>query len=77
MVSKEGAFDEALKDVDAIEHMATPVHFTAQDPLGMSQLVISDIFNHLMRFKDLIRPAVQGTVGILKSAKKNGCVLLI
>ena len=38
LVSKEGAFDEALKGVDAIEHLATPVDLTTQDPLGMSQL---------------------------------------
>ncbi|KZP19766.1 D-lactaldehyde dehydrogenase [Athelia psychrophila] len=46
----EGAFDDAVKGVDAIEHTASPFHFKCEDP------------------EDLIRPAVDGTVGILKSA---------
>jgi hypothetical protein len=32
--SQEGAFDEALKGVDAIEHIASPAHFKADDPEG-------------------------------------------
>jgi len=50
-IVKEGAFDEAVKGVDAIEHTASPYHF---------------------RPEDLIKPAVQGTLGMLKSALKNG-----
>lgn len=30
----EGAFDQAVKDVDAIVHTATPVHLGADDPDG-------------------------------------------
>lgn len=29
---QEGAFDEAVKDVDAVEHTASPFHFNASDP---------------------------------------------
>lgn len=29
---QDGAFDEVVKDVDAIEHLASPFHFTAVDP---------------------------------------------
>ncbi|KAF8874583.1 hypothetical protein CPB84DRAFT_1752933 [Gymnopilus junonius] len=47
---KEGTFDEAVKDVDAIEHMASPVILTGIEP---------DEYNE---------PAIEGTVGILKSA---------
>ncbi|KAF8959849.1 hypothetical protein BDZ97DRAFT_1940549 [Flammula alnicola] len=50
----EGAFDEAVKGVAAIEHMASPFHSNVKDP------------------EEFFRPAVQGTVGILKSALKNG-----
>lgn len=32
---KEGAFDEAVKGVDAIEHMASPFHFNAKVPEGV------------------------------------------
>ncbi|KAF8629728.1 hypothetical protein AX15_003306 [Amanita polypyramis BW_CC] len=52
-ITKEGAFDEAVKGVDAIQHTASPFHFEADDP------------------KELIEPAVNGTIGILKSALKN------
>ncbi|KAF9482939.1 NAD(P)-binding protein [Pholiota conissans] len=53
-IVEEGAFDEAVKGVDAIEHMASPFHNNVKDP------------------QEFIRPAVQGTVGILKSASKYG-----
>ncbi|CAA7269675.1 unnamed protein product [Cyclocybe aegerita] len=52
-IVKEGAFDEVVKDVDAIEHMASPFHFNVSDP------------------QEFFKPAIQGTVGILKSAVKN------
>ncbi|KAJ7636242.1 D-lactaldehyde dehydrogenase [Roridomyces roridus] len=51
-ITKEGAFDEAVKGVDAIEHTASPFHFNAEDPAELSV------------------PAIQGTVGILESARK-------
>ncbi|KDR70025.1 hypothetical protein GALMADRAFT_255392 [Galerina marginata CBS 339.88] len=53
-IVKEGAFDDAVKDVDAIAHTASPFHTNVTDP------------------EDFIRPAVQGTVGMLNSALKNG-----
>ncbi|KAJ3573253.1 hypothetical protein NP233_g2546 [Leucocoprinus birnbaumii] len=53
-IAKEGAFDEAVKDVDAIEHTASPFVPDIVDPQGY------------------IKPAVQGTVGILQSALKHG-----
>ncbi|KAG8220669.1 hypothetical protein J3R82DRAFT_2954 [Butyriboletus roseoflavus] len=53
-IAKDGAFDEAVKGVDAIEHTASPFHMNAVDP------------------DELIKPAVNGTVGILKSILKDG-----
>ncbi|KIJ60515.1 hypothetical protein HYDPIDRAFT_98450 [Hydnomerulius pinastri MD-312] len=47
-IARDGAFDEAVKGVDAIEHTASPFHMNA-----------------------LIKPAVNGTVGILKSVLKD------
>ncbi|KAF9527862.1 hypothetical protein CPB83DRAFT_855320 [Crepidotus variabilis] len=53
-IIKEGAFDEAVKGVDAVEHVASPFTY---------DIKASD---------DLLGPAVQGTVGILRSAIKTG-----
>lgn len=35
-ITVPGAFDDAVKDVDAIEHTASPFHFKADDPNGES-----------------------------------------
>ena len=35
---KEGAFDEAVKGVDAIEHTASPFHFNPKEPEGAQKL---------------------------------------
>ncbi|BGP57958.1 hypothetical protein JCM8202_002143 [Rhodotorula sphaerocarpa] len=56
-VEAPGAFDEAIKGVDAFLHTASPFHFNAPDP-----------------YKDLINPAVEGTLNALKSAKKEPSV---
>ncbi|KAJ7638188.1 D-lactaldehyde dehydrogenase [Roridomyces roridus] len=53
-ITQEGAFDDAVKGVDAIEHTASPFHLQADDPAELSV------------------PAIQGTVGILESARKYG-----
>ncbi|PPQ72637.1 hypothetical protein CVT26_004344 [Gymnopilus dilepis] len=53
-MTKDGAFDEVVKGVDAIEHIASPATLFFEDP---------DTY---------IKPAVQGTVGILESARKFG-----
>ncbi|KAJ7439334.1 D-lactaldehyde dehydrogenase [Mycena latifolia] len=53
-ITKEGAFDEAVKSVDAILHMASPFNYQITSP------------------EEAIPPAVEGTVGILKSATKFG-----
>ncbi|KIJ22553.1 hypothetical protein M422DRAFT_40027 [Sphaerobolus stellatus SS14] len=53
-LAKEGIFDEAVKNVDAVVHMASPVTFDVQDP------------------RELIRPAVGGTLSILRSILKHG-----
>jgi nucleoside-diphosphate-sugar epimerase len=57
-ITTPGAFDEAVKGVGGIIHLASPT--TESDPDLDPQ--------------DLIEPAVNGTVGILKSAHKAGGV---
>lgn len=52
-VEVEGAFDEAVKGIDGIEHTASPFHFNCTEP------------------DQLIKPAVQGTLGIMRSALKE------
>ncbi|PWN50492.1 NAD(P)-binding protein [Violaceomyces palustris] len=55
-LEKEGAFDEAVKGVDAVLHTASPFHFNVEgDPLGK-----------------LINPAVNGTNNVLNSIHKHG-----
>ncbi|KAH7921678.1 NAD(P)-binding protein [Leucogyrophana mollusca] len=53
-MAKIGAFDEAVKGVDAIEHVASPVSLTEDN------------------IEKLIPPAVNGTVGMLRSAMEHG-----
>ncbi|KAI8581783.1 hypothetical protein K450DRAFT_231169 [Umbelopsis ramanniana AG] len=54
-LEKEGAFDEAVKDVDAIAHTASPVTFNPEDPI-----------------RDVVNPAINGTISLLHSAHKYG-----
>ncbi|KAJ6600420.1 hypothetical protein DFH09DRAFT_1243247 [Mycena vulgaris] len=53
-ITVEGAFDLAVQDVDAIQHIAAPYYLHAGDP------------------EELIVPAVQGTLVLLKSAQQHG-----
>ncbi|EJT99638.1 NADP-binding protein [Dacryopinax primogenitus] len=53
------AFDEAVKGVDAVLHMASPFQVNVVDP------------------EDLVRPAVQGTKGVLESIQTFNCVTII
>ncbi|KAI0718808.1 NAD dependent epimerase/dehydratase [Cerioporus squamosus] len=53
-ITLPGAFDEAVKGVDAIAHLASPVRVTAKDP------------------DELIRPALDGTTSVLRSASAPG-----
>ncbi|KAK6501415.1 methylglyoxal reductase (NADPH-dependent) gre2 [Arthrobotrys musiformis] len=49
----DGAFNEAVKGVDGIAHIASPFHYRVADA-----------------YVDLINPAVNGTVNLLKAAKE-------
>ncbi|KAI0368231.1 NAD(P)-binding protein [Pilatotrama ljubarskyi] len=53
-IALQGAFDDAVRDVDAIIHTASPVKFDEEDP------------------EAYIKPAVDGTLSILRSALRHG-----
>jgi nucleoside-diphosphate-sugar epimerase len=38
-ITKDGAFDESVKGVDAITHIASPFHFNSTNPDGMSDFL--------------------------------------
>ncbi|KAG5351732.1 hypothetical protein C0989_005133 [Termitomyces sp. Mn162] len=70
-ITKEGAFDEAVKGVDAVAHTASPFYLDAASVDGTNTVII--IFGQLFDPDiELYKPAVNGTVSILKSAQKNG-----
>ncbi|KAG8935186.1 methylglyoxal reductase (NADPH-dependent) gre2 [Tulasnella sp. 417] len=71
-IAKEGAFDKAVVGVDAVQHTASPFHFKADDPQGISGRFnpILCIRADLVSSPELIEPAVKGTVGVLESIKK-------
>ena len=71
-ITKDGAFDEAVKDIDAIAHTASPFHYKATEPDGMSNFLWMLTFLAIKTFTDLIVPAVRGTTSILNSALKHG-----
>ncbi|KAJ3563918.1 hypothetical protein NP233_g8630 [Leucocoprinus birnbaumii] len=53
-LTKQGAFDQAVQGVDAIQHVAAPVDIEVSNP------------------QDFMKPAVQGTVGVLQSVFEHG-----
>jgi len=73
---QDGAFDDAVKDVDAIEHMASPLSSTTGDPDGMWPYVAGDSPRSDI-CKEYLKPAVHGTVGIIKSAYKFGYASMV
>jgi hypothetical protein len=44
-ITKDGAFDEAVKGVDAIAHTASPFHYNSTNPDGMSDSVLMPILS--------------------------------
>ena len=64
-----------MKGVDAIEHMASPFHENVDDPEGVFASTPSasstSFRSYTSENSEFIRPAVDGTLGILKSALKN------
>ncbi|KAJ3573248.1 hypothetical protein NP233_g2543 [Leucocoprinus birnbaumii] len=57
-IMQPGAFDDAVNGVEAIQHTAAPIASEGTDPQGGDS--------------EFIKPAVQGTIGILQSALLHG-----
>ena len=76
-VTKDGAFDEAVKDVDAIAYTASPFHHhKSTNPEGMPYFLrVLTMFGAQDTHTDLIIPAVRGTTSILNSALRHGNTL--
>jgi len=73
-ITKDGAFDEAVKGVDVIAHTASPFHFKPTNPDGMAFISHQKARLFLLNgiHSDVIVPAVRGTTSILNSALKHG-----
>ena len=74
-ITKDGAFDEAVKGVDAIAHTASPFHYKSTNPDGMSRFLSEQSPSLGSIHTDLIIPAVRGTTSILNSALRHGSTL--
>jgi len=60
-IAKEGAFDKAVKDVDAIEHTASPFHLKADDPeelLGPAVTGTVGILESALKYAPLVKRVV-------------------
>ncbi|KAL1741963.1 hypothetical protein HDZ31DRAFT_66409 [Schizophyllum fasciatum] len=60
-ITKEGAFDEAVKGVDAVEHTASPFHFKADDPqelIGPAVNGTRSILNSVLKHGHAIKRVV-------------------
>lgn len=62
-ITVPNAYDQAVSGVQFIIHVASPIHVNSNDPESTSD-------------EDFIRPAVNGTVGMLESAATYGAPLL-
>ncbi|KAL0566202.1 hypothetical protein V5O48_015813 [Marasmius crinis-equi] len=60
-IAKEGAFDEAVKGVDAVEHVASPFHFNADDPNELFEPAVKGtvgILESIKKFGDKVKRVV-------------------
>jgi hypothetical protein len=75
MCIQPDAFDDVIKngDFDGVAHAASPVVAAGSTPDGESAIEATGSFGLIEENSlDYIRPAVDGTVGILASIKRNG-----
>ena len=83
-LTEEGCFDAPIKGCDLVFHVATPVNFASQDPevliarteLLYCQKITRVIFIDIATLafvdtqNDMIKPAIQGVLNVLKSCAK-------
>jgi len=77
-ITKEGAFDEAVKGVDAIEHTASPYHFKADDPNEMilpalhgTTRVLESAFAHGTSVKRIVVTSSTAAVTIVQDSPRT------
>ncbi|KAG8928935.1 methylglyoxal reductase (NADPH-dependent) gre2 [Tulasnella sp. 418] len=51
-IEKDGAFDEAVRGIDAVEHTASPFHFRADDPQELIRPAVKGTVNVLESIKN-------------------------
>ncbi|THU93784.1 NAD(P)-binding protein [Dendrothele bispora CBS 962.96] len=65
----DGAFDEAVKGVDAIEHVASPVHFSADDPQEIIEPAVkgtTEILKSVIKYgQDVKRVVITSSVAAI------------
>ncbi|KAF8583135.1 NAD(P)-binding protein [Ramaria rubella] len=71
-MSKEDAYDEAVKGIDGVKHVASPVDLNADDPQSWFSNQHKPIILLNFPLPELIQPAISGTLGILSSISKYG-----
>jgi nucleoside-diphosphate-sugar epimerase len=74
---QEGVFDDAVKGVDALAHMASPLTMNWDDPQGTPFELPRDLKRiNLVSSIEAIGPALKGTTSVLNSILKYGYTLL-
>jgi hypothetical protein len=63
-----------VKNVDAVIHAAAPINVTPEEPKGEVSLYFFSSNTDLL--PDIIEPSVNGAIEILRSAMKNGYLIL-
>jgi nucleoside-diphosphate-sugar epimerase len=71
-ITVDGAFEQVLLGVDAVAHLAAHVSFEPDDPQGQWKSVVLICDQMMTGVTELIVPAVNGTVGVMKDAMKKG-----
>ncbi|CAE6433013.1 unnamed protein product [Rhizoctonia solani] len=78
-IAKDGAFDEAVKGVDAVAHTASPFHFQADDPQTLIEPAVKGTIG-ILESVHKYAPTVQRIVitssvaAIMDGSKPNGTV---
>ncbi|KAG8702659.1 methylglyoxal reductase (NADPH-dependent) gre2 [Ceratobasidium sp. 395] len=78
-IAKDGAFDEAVKGVDAVAHTASPFHFEADDPQELIEPAVKGTVG-ILKSIEKNAPGVQRVVvtssvaAVMDSSKPNGTV---
>ncbi|CAE6401041.1 unnamed protein product [Rhizoctonia solani] len=78
-IAKEGAFDEAVKGVDAVAHTASPFHFQADDPQTLIEPAVKgtiEVLASVHKYAPTVQRIVitSSVAAIMNSSKPNGTV---